>query len=118
MKAVVVAALAATFALPAFGDAQAGDAKAGKAFVQAACAKCHAVEAKGDSPNKKAPAFAKIAKSYSPEMLEEAFAEGIVVGHGTSDMPQFELEPADIDNLTAYLRTLRGPEKPKTKKAK
>ena len=41
------------------------------------------------------------------EDLEEAFAEGIMVGHQSADMPAFEFEPPQIDALTGYLRSLK-----------
>lgn len=65
------------------------------------------VASTGASPNPKAPPLREIARKYKPEDLEEAFAEGIMVGHQSPDMPAFELEPAQIDALTAYLRALK-----------
>ena len=41
---------------------------------------------------------------YPVENLEEALAEGIVTGHPT--MPEFRLDPDQIENLIAYLKTL------------
>ena len=38
------------------------------------------------------------------ESLEEALGEGIAVGH--PDMPQFELDGQQIDDLLAYLASL------------
>jgi hypothetical protein len=38
------------------------------------------------------------------ESLEEALAEGIVSGHPT--MPEFRLDPGQIQDLISYLKTL------------
>jgi hypothetical protein len=37
--------------------------------------------------------------------LEEAFAEGVLVGHPS--MPEFRFEPRDIDALLAYLESIQ-----------
>ena len=37
--------------------------------------------------------------------LEEAFAEGILVGH--PDMPEFRLTPTQIDNLLGYIESVQ-----------
>jgi uncharacterized protein (DUF433 family) len=41
---------------------------------------------------------------YPVEDLAEALAEGITTGHPT--MPQFQLDPAQINDLIFYLHTL------------
>lgn len=76
----------------------------GFVFVQTNCAQCHAVGRFGASPLAIAPPFRTLHESYPVEDLAEALAEGIVVGHPT--MPQFQLDPAQIDDVIAYLRTL------------
>ena len=80
---------------------------AGEALVRERCAPCHAVGRTGASPRATAPPLRVIARKYRPSDLEEAFAEGIMVGHQGADMPAFEFEPAQIDALVAYLRALR-----------
>lgn len=86
---------------PAF----AGDAKRGQAFAKENCGRCHAIGPVSASPHKKAPPFRVVARRGDPADLEEALAEGIVVGH--RDMPEFVLSPAQIDDFIAYLRRLR-----------
>ncbi|QLP97816.1 MAG: hypothetical protein HZY79_11100 [Rhodoblastus sp.] len=52
-----------------------------------------------------------IALAYQPVDLEEALAEGIMVGHnakGDPNMPEFELTARQARALTAYLERLRG----------
>ena len=84
----------------------AGDqSMAGRAFAESACASCHAVGRTGASPLKAAPPFGEIMARYPAEDLEEALAEGIVVGHPA--MPNFQLQEPELGNLVAYLRTLQ-----------
>jgi mono/diheme cytochrome c family protein len=77
----------------------------GQAFAEKHCARCHSVGPSGDSPYPLAPAFREIVKRYPVEDLQEAFAEGVRVGH--PEMPEFTLEPPQIEDLMAYLKTLR-----------
>ncbi len=56
------------------------------------------------SPLKIAPPFRTLHLRYPIETLEELLAEGIVTGHPT--MPQFRLEPDQINDVISYLKTL------------
>ncbi len=76
----------------------------GKAFAQANCARCHAIDRVSGSPLKVAPPLRSPHQRYPIETLEEALAEGISTGH--SDMPAFELSPDQIHDLLSYLKTL------------
>lgn len=76
----------------------------GLAFVTENCAACHAVGPEGESPVAAAPPFRTLQSRYPIEALAEAFAEGIVTGH--ADMPEFVLDPDEIDDVLAYLRSL------------
>lgn len=53
-----------------------------------------------------APPFRTLSQNYPLNSLEEAFGEGILVGH--PDMPEFLLEPAQIDHLLAYLNSIQS----------
>jgi mono/diheme cytochrome c family protein len=109
-RAVAAAAVAllcgADPALAQQGRADAGRPDAGRAFAQAQCARCHAIGAAGASPLAGAPAFRELHRRYPVEQLAEALAEGITAGHA-APMPEFALEPAQIADLLAYLRTLQ-----------
>lgn len=85
-----------------------GSAEAGQQLAERLCARCHAIEGAGPSPAAEAPVFSRIARQWPPDHLREAFAEGIMVGHGPVEMPSFELEPELIDDLVAYLNKLAG----------
>ncbi len=78
----------------------------GKAFVTLHCSKCHATRRTGTSPLKEAPPLRDLSKRYPLENLEEAFAEGVVVNHGTTTMPLFRLEPHSITDMIAYLKSI------------
>ena len=48
--------------------------------------------------------FFKVAAKGHVDDLQEALAEGIMVGH--ADMPEFEFQPQQIANFLAYLEGL------------
>jgi len=117
-------ALALTLALPATaGTAQttdngpphpdAGDVAAGYALAENLCSVCHALEAGAPSPNPDAPNFNALVLTYPPEFLAEGFAEGIVVGSDAHiGMPEFALQPDQIDDLISYLEVVLPPAQP------
>jgi cytochrome c len=78
----------------------------GQAIAQKNCAACHAIGTQGLSPNKDAPTFRTLAKRYPLDNLQEALAEGIAVGHKGQNMPEFEFDPAAIDQLITYLKSI------------
>lgn len=84
--------------------AEAASARNGAALAKKNCAACHAVGAKGESRNPKAPPFRELAAKYPLENLQEALAEGILVGHQSTEMPEFTLSPRQIDDLIAHIR--------------
>jgi mono/diheme cytochrome c family protein len=81
------------------------DAARGQRLAETHCATCHAIGADGTSPHELAPAFRTLSRHYPIRSLEEALAEGVLVGH--PDMPEFRLEPDEIDALTAYIYTVQ-----------
>jgi mono/diheme cytochrome c family protein len=76
----------------------------GYSFVRANCATCHAVDKVSSSPLRIAPPFRTLHIRYPVENLQEALAEGIVTGHPT--MPEFRLDPGQIGDIIAYLKSL------------
>lgn len=79
----------------------------GRGIATRLCGRCHAIEPSTTSHHAKAPAFHVIAGRYPVEQLAEALAEGILVGH--DDMPQFALDPDEIDALLGYMGSLAPP---------
>ena len=99
--------VAGTIGLPcglAQAETQSPAAQRGFTFVRTNCASCHAIAKVGDSPLKIAPPFRTLHLRYPIENLEEALAEGIVTGHPT--MPQFRLDPGQVNDVIAYLKSL------------
>ena len=76
----------------------------GRIFAMNNCARCHSIDRISPSPLKIAPPFRTLHKRYPIETLAEALAEGISTGHPT--MPAFQLEPDQIGDLLAYLKSL------------
>ena len=110
--ATVLAGLALAQAQPPTGQIQRGRARA-----QRECAACHAIGATGVSTFGGAPPFRELHRRYPVENLAEALAEGIMTAHPA--MPEFQFEPAQIDDFIAYLKSLewrpalpRGPKAP------
>jgi len=77
----------------------------GRRLTELHCARCHAVGVSGESPLSEAPAFRTLSQRHPVNQLEEAFAEGVLVGHPA--MPEFRFEPEQIDALTAYLESIQ-----------
>jgi len=105
---LVAGLLAVAFvgACPSTGGAEglSPGAQRGLTFIQTHCSRCHAIGKAGDSPLTIAPPFRTLHTKYPVESLQEALAEGIVTGHPT--MPQFQLDPAQINDVIAYLKWL------------
>jgi mono/diheme cytochrome c family protein len=68
------------------------------------CARCHSIAKSGASPFVQAPPFRLLHERYPVEALEEALGEGIFTGHPA--MPEIQLEPEDIGDFIAFLRSL------------
>jgi mono/diheme cytochrome c family protein len=78
----------------------------GHTLLRTHCARCHAIDAEGASPEPKAPPFRDVVKRYNPSALEEALAEGIVTAHEA--MPVLSFEAEQVSAIIAYLNTLQG----------
>ena len=84
--------------------AQAANVERGRAYARSHCARCHAIDEKSASPLAIAPPFRTLHERYPVESLAEALAEGIVTGHPA--MPEFRLEPEQISDFIAFLKSL------------
>lgn len=102
-RAVASACMLAWFAPPALAQ-MSPEVQRGLAYVRTNCARCHSVDKISDSPLRIAPPFRDLHKRYPVEDLAEALAEGIRTGHPT--MPEFKLDPGQIGDVIAYLKTL------------
>src|SRR5689334_2880527 len=79
-------------------------AQRGLSYVRTNCARCHSVDKVTESPLRLAPPFRELHKRYPVEDLAEALAEGIRTGHPT--MPEYKLDPGQVADVIAYLKTL------------
>ena len=77
----------------------------GRAIAAAHCSTCHAIGPTGESPAPEAPPFRRLSQNYRVDMLEEALAEGISVGHPA--MPHFQFPPEDVNALVSYLQSVQ-----------
>ncbi len=105
IKALAILAFSAGLAAAA-ADEITGDIGKGAAFARANCVQCHAISASDESTQKDAPPLRELSARYPLNALYEAFAEGITVGH--PDMPEFELEPAQINDLLSYILSIEA----------
>lgn len=99
------AMLAAATLLPATAQGQQSPAEQrGFVIARTHCASCHSISKVGPSPLAIAPPFRTLHQKYPVESLSESLAEGIVTGHAT--MPEFRLDPDQIGNFIAFLKSL------------
>ena len=80
----------------------------GRTFARINCARCHSIDRVSPSPLKIAPPFRTLHRRYPVETLAEALAEGISTGHPT--MPEFQLEPDQINDFISFLKSLERPQ--------
>lgn len=107
MARISVIAIAMLLMQASSGIATAGgDPEAGQEMAERLCAGCHAIGASDESNHPAAPPLRTFADRWPLEHLEEAFAEGIVVGHHEIPMPEFVFEPGEIADLIAYLEVV------------
>lgn len=90
----------------AASDLMAEAAARGERLVSGSCASCHATGRTGASPMTAATPFREIVHRYPLDQLEEGFAEGLVTAHPA--MPAFLFRASEIDDLIAYLETVKA----------
>lgn len=91
---------------PAFAAEDAAIAE-GRHIAERACSPCHAIGTSDASPRVEAPPFRDLGRKYPPENLEEALAEGVVVGH--PEMPEVKMTAREIAAFVAWLKTIQTP---------
>lgn len=79
----------------------------GHRIARDACSPCHAIGRTGASPKAEAPVFRELGRKYPVENLEEALAEGVVVGH--PQMPEVKMNEREIAAFVAWLKTIQSP---------
>ena len=76
----------------------------GRTLVEINCAPCHAVGARGASPNAKAPAFHDLQKRYAMLSLRTPITRGLAAPH--DEMPRFRPTDQELDAIVAYINSL------------
>ncbi|RTL50692.1 MAG: cytochrome c [Bradyrhizobiaceae bacterium] len=76
----------------------------GKRFALTNCARCHAIDRVSQSPLEAAPPFRDLHRRYPVDTLAEAMVEGLSTGHPS--MPEFHLDPDQVNDLISYLKSL------------
>lgn len=94
-----------TASAPTQLDTSALAARRGQQLAVLSCAGCHAIGSAAASQMAEATPFRMIVQRYPLDQLEEALAEGLVTGHPA--MPPFVFRASEIDDLIAYLETVK-----------
>tara|TARA_R110002124_G_scaffold118016_1_gene275223 strand:- start:18223 stop:18633 length:411 start_codon:yes stop_codon:yes gene_type:complete len=95
---------------PDSGQTRMDAARRGQAFAVTACSGCHAIGRADASPLAAAPPLRDIVVRRDPESLSDGFADGLVTSHPA--MPDYVFRASEIDDLMAWLETLRTPAPP------
>jgi mono/diheme cytochrome c family protein len=96
-------------AAPTLAQQPPGDASQGRLSAQGFCGACHATSTKQDvSPNPKATPFIRVAQK--PGLSSFTLTMWVKASH--PNMPLMRLEADTIEDITAYLMTMRLPTAP------
>ena len=90
--------------LASSAEAQTADPEAGAAYAKQVCAKCHAIDRTGLSPEPTAPPFKDVA--ITPGMTATALAVWLTTSHPT--MPNIILNPQELDSVIAFILSLKN----------
>jgi mono/diheme cytochrome c family protein len=86
-------------------QAQEGDARKGLTLAREACSDCHIIEQEqARRPSTRAPSFHELA--VTPGMTSMALRVALQTSHRT--MPNLMFEADEMDNLIAYILSLKG----------
>ena len=80
----------------------------GQTFVEAACGGCHAIGRSGYSSNSNAPPFMEIVNREG--LTEETLSTWLRGAHNYPSEMDFYLNDAQVNQLVAYMLTLRDPD--------
>jgi mono/diheme cytochrome c family protein len=79
-------------------------AQRGQTLVRVHCAQCHSIDKASESPLRIATPLRDLHRSFPIEDLRRPLSEGIIANHPT--MPQFRLEPDQVSDVLAFLKSL------------
>lgn len=77
----------------------------GLGFAQTHCSACHAIRRLGISPNPEAPPFAAVVNT--PGLTSVTLTSWLRASHNFPEIMNFDIEPGQIEDLAAYMMTLR-----------
>lgn len=105
LRLLLSLALAGMVVSPARAEDQnhAGDAAAGHRLATGWCSNCHGGDPRASEPAMGAPSFAEIANQRSTT----AYRLRTFLRSSHTTMPNFVIKPAEIDDLVAYILSLR-----------
>lgn len=105
MKFPITFAFAALIAAPASAQSSAETVAAGRSLAMRSCSACHVVSERPQQPAVDGvPSFAQIASN--PNTTPDGLRTFIQTPH--SPMPNFSLSRKQIDEVTAYIMSLRS----------
>ena len=91
-------------------SAELGDAKRGGEYAKKVCSECHGVSASDEqSPDFMAPTFREVANTKG--ITERALYVWLQSGNHES-MPNFIIDPRDLDDVIAYIMSMRATQAP------
>lgn len=82
-----------------------GPVTRGRDFAQAYCSGCHAIKPLQVSPNPESPPFESIVNTAG--LTSQTLNTFLRDSHNYPDVMNFEIDSRQIDDLTAYMLTLR-----------
>jgi len=103
MRRLAILTLILLFAVPAAAQEN-GDPRAGAAYAQQYCAKCHAIADEKASSEHTAPRFKDVANTSG--MTATALTVWLQTSHPT--MPNIIVAPNDMRNVIAYILSLKN----------
>lgn len=95
--------------LPALAADDAKLIAEGKRLSEINCARCHNLEAEGESPLTDAPPFREVARNYDRVELIDSFMEGLAVRHPL--MPDWDVTEPQAEALAAFVMSLGSGDK-------
>ena len=102
--ALVISLLVFSVAAPLSLRAEDAKLLRGKSLLAEKCARCHSIDAQGDSPLKAAPPMRDIYARFAPTELKVELMEGMVSRH--RQMPQIDFSEKDAHAIVLYLYAL------------
>jgi mono/diheme cytochrome c family protein len=102
-QALAAACLLAAAADPAHAQMPPA-AQRGLTYVRTYCAQCHSIDKVTESPLRAAVPLRDLHRRYAVGDLAASLAEGIRTGHPS--MPEYQLDPGQVADVIAYLKTL------------